>query len=207
MTSRSWYLRIITRSAVHAMVDLRQESRAERFGAPRRRGAVLAIGFCAFLALPTAAHGAQTGSEGAVSPRYQVVSCDTTAGLQRAGNPAASAGARLAGYPRIPAFSLGLAPRDTRSALFRYQSREAISNNQKIVSFPFFGERASDASNICIGTSGLISRGVVGRISPGEARFLLQLAAAFAAAYVLFLGVWFWGTRGRRSRVGSAVRS
>ena len=39
-----------------------------------------------------------------------------------------------------------------------------------------------------------------------ESRFLLQLAAAFAAAYVLFLAVWFWGTRDRRSRVGSAVR-
>jgi hypothetical protein len=60
---------------------------------------------------------------------------------------------------------------------------------------------------MCIETSGLISPEVAGRISSAEARFLLQLAVAFAAAYVLFLGVWFWGTRSRRSRVGSAVRS
>jgi len=36
---------------------------------------------------------------------------------------------------------------------------------------------------------------------------LLQIAVAFAIAYVLFLTVWFWGTRERRTRVGRAARS
>jgi hypothetical protein len=189
------------------MVDLRQERQAERFGAPRRRGAVLVIGCCAFLAVPAAAHAAKSRSEGAVSARYQMVSCDTAAGLRPTGNRAASKGLLLGKHPRIPAFYLGRAPRETPSTLFRYQSREAISKSQEIVSLPFVVERATDASNMCIETSGLISPEVAGRISSAEARFLLQLAVAFAAAYVLFLGVWFWGTRSRRSRVGSAVRS
>ena len=189
------------------MVDLRQERQAERFGAPRRRGAVLVIGCCAFLAVPAAAHAAKFRSEGAVSARYQMVSCDTAAGSRRTGNRAASEGLLQGKHPRIPAFYLGLAPRETRSTLLRYQSREAISKSQEIVSLPFVVERATDASNMCIETSGLISPEVAGRISSAEARFLVQLAVAFAAAYVLFLGVWFWGTRSRRSRVGSAVRS
>jgi hypothetical protein len=40
-----------------------------------------------------------------------------------------------------------------------------------------------------------------------DGRRLFQLGIAFAAAYVLFLAVWFWGTRDRRSRVGGAARS
>jgi hypothetical protein len=165
------------------------------------------IGCCAFLAAPTAAHAAKPGPEGAVSARYQVVSCDTAAGLQRGRSRSAPIGQLLGQNPRIPALYLGLAPRETRSTLFRYQSRDAISKNRKIVALPFLGERARNASNTCIATSGVISLDVARRISSAEARFLLQLAIAFAAAYVLFLGVWFWGTRGRRSRVGSAVRS
>jgi hypothetical protein len=42
---------------------------------------------------------------------------------------------------------------------------------------------------------------------PADGRRLFQIAVAFALAYVVFLTVWFWGTRERRSRVGRAARS
>jgi hypothetical protein len=42
---------------------------------------------------------------------------------------------------------------------------------------------------------------------PSDGRRLFQIAVAFALAYVVFLTVWFWGTRERRSRVGRAARS
>jgi hypothetical protein len=40
-----------------------------------------------------------------------------------------------------------------------------------------------------------------------DGRRLLQIAVAFAIAYVVFLTVWFWSTRERRTRVGRAARS
>jgi hypothetical protein len=63
------------------------------------------------------------------------------------------------------------------------------------------------ASRTCLDTATWIPPAFSGRITPAESTFLLQLAAAFGAAYVLFLAAWFWSTRDRRSRVGSAVRS
>jgi hypothetical protein len=171
---------------------------------------VLVIACCAFLAAPAAASAAKLRSEGVVSSRYHVVSCDTAANLERAESRAAAAGvmgAMLEQHARIPAFYLGLSPQERRSALFRYQSRDAISNNQQPVSVPFFQAQARFASGTCADTVKWIPNRVAGRISPAEARVLLQLAVALAAAYVLFLAAWFWGTRDRRSRVESAVRS
>jgi hypothetical protein len=165
------------------------------------------IACCAFLAAPTAASAAKPRSEGAVSSRYHTVSCDTAGDLERAGSRAAAAGAMLEQHPRIPAFYLGLPPQERHSALFRYQSREAISNNQRVVSVPFLATDVRYTSRTCLDTANWIPNRVAGRISPAEARFLLQLAVAFAAAYLLFLAAWFWGTRDRRSRVESAVRS
>jgi hypothetical protein len=192
------------------MADLRHDSPAEHFGTARKGGALLVIGCCAFLAAPTAASAAKPRSVSAVSSRYHVVLCDTAADLERAGSVAVAAGAAatmLEQHPRIPAFYLGLTPRERRSTFFRYQSREAISNNQEVVSRPFLAEQLRYTSSTCVDTVNWIPNRGAGRISSAEARFLLQLAVAFAAAYVLFLAAWFWGTRDRRSRVESAVRS
>jgi hypothetical protein len=40
----------------------------------------------------------------------------------------------------------------------------------------------------------------------GDERRLLQLGLALAIVYVVFLGLWFWGTREGRRRVESATR-
>jgi hypothetical protein len=173
----------------------------------RKRVAVLVIASCAFLVAPTAASAAKTSSEGVVSPRYQAVSCDTAANVELAGSRAAETGPMLDERPRILASFLGFPAQERRTKLFRYQSRGAISNSQKIVSRAFLSKSVRKTSRTCARTANWIPGRVVGRISPVEARFLLQLGIAFAAAYVLFLAVWFWSTRARRSRVGSAVRS
>jgi hypothetical protein len=189
------------------MADLRHDSPAGRFGTARKGGALLVIGCCVFLAAPAAASAAKPRFEGAVSPRYHVVSCDTAADLERVGSRAAAAARMPEQQPRNPAFYLGLPPQERRATLFRYQSREAISNSHQIVSFQFLAEQVRYTSGTCVDTASWIPNRVAGRISPAEGRFLLQLAVALAAAYVLFLAAWFWGTRDRRSRVESAVRS
>ena len=189
------------------MIDLRHNSPAERFAMVRKGGALLVIGCCAFLAAPVTAHGAKPSSEHRVSPRYQAVSCDTAAGVELAGSTGAATGPMLDEHPRILASFLGFPAQERRTTLFRYQSGAAISNNHEIVSSAFLSRSARRTSKTCVDTANWIPRTVIGRISPAEARFLLQLGVAFAAAYVLFLAVWFWGTRDRRSRVGSAVRS
>jgi hypothetical protein len=189
------------------MIDPRHDSPAERFGMARKRGAVLVIASCAFLAAPATAYGAKPSSERPVSPRYQAVSCDTAANRELAGGQAAATGPMLEQHPRILASFLGFPAQERRATLFRYQSREAISNNREIVSSVFLPKLVRRSSKTCVDTANWIPDTVIGRISPVEARVLLQLGVAFAAAYVLFLAVWFWSTRDRRSRVGSAVRS
>jgi hypothetical protein len=165
------------------------------------------IACCAFLAAPAAASAAKPSSEHPVSPRYQAVSCDTAASIELAGSRAAATGPTPEQHPRILASFLGLRAQERRTTLFRYQSREAISNNHEIVSGAFVSKSLRSTSRTCVDTANWIPGTVMGGISPAEARLLLQLGVAFAAAYVLFLAVWFWSTRDRRSRVGSAVRS
>jgi hypothetical protein len=165
------------------------------------------IACCAFLAAPAAASAAKPSSEHPVSPRYQAVSCDTAAGIELAGSRSAATGPMLDEHPRILASFLGFPAQERPTTFFRYQSRRAISNNHKIVSSGFPSRSVRSTSRTCADTANWIPGTVIGRISPAEARFLLQLGVAFAAAYVLFLAVWFWSTRDRRSRVGSAVRS
>jgi hypothetical protein len=189
------------------MVDLRHDSPAERFAAVRKGRELLVIGCCAFLAAPAAASAAKPSSEHPVSPRYQAVSCDTAAFGELAGPGVAVAGQTFEQQPRISASYLGFPGQASSSTLFRYQSRGAISNSRETLSVVFLPNYVPMASRTCVNTVKWIPPAVTGRISPAESRFLLQLAAAFAAAYVLFLAVWFWGTRDRRSRVGSAVRS
>ena len=173
----------------------------------RKRGAVLVIASCAFLGASTTAYGAKPSSKHPVSPRYQAVSCDTAAGRELAGGQAAATGPMLEQHPRILASFLGFPAQERRATLFRYQSRVAISNSREIVSSVFRPKSVRTTSRTCADTASWIPGTVMGRISPAEASFLLRLGVAFAAAYVLFLAVWFWSTRDRRSRVGSAVRS
>jgi hypothetical protein len=189
------------------MVDLRLDSAAERFAAVRKGRVLLMIGCCAFLAAPAAAWAAKPSSERALSPRYQAISCDTATSIEFAGKRTALATPALRRHPRILASYLGFSGQESRSMLFRYQSREAISNNRETVSVVFLPDYAIATPRTCEDTATSIPTSVTGRISASESRFLLQLAVAFAAAYVFFLAVWLWGTRDRRSRVGSAVRS
>jgi hypothetical protein len=189
------------------MVDLRHDSPAERFGMARKRGAVLVIASCAFLAAPAAASAAKPSSEGVVSPRYQAVSCDTAASVELAGSRAAATDPMFGQHPRILASFLAFPAQERRETLFRYQSHRAISNNRGIVPSVFLPNSVRRTPRTCADTANWTPDTVIGRISPVEARVLLQLGIAFAAAYVLFLAVWFWSTRDRRSRVGSAVRS
>ena len=189
------------------MIDLRHDSPAERFAAVRKGRELLVIACCAFLAAPAVASAAKPSSERPVWPRYQAVSCDTAASFELAGSRAAATGPMLDEHPRILASFLGFPARERRTTLFRYQSRGAISNSHRIMSGAFLSKSVRKTSGTCAYTANWIPDTVIGRISPVEARFLLQLGIAFAAAYVLFLAVWFWRTRDRRSRVGSAVRS
>lgn len=189
------------------MVDLRHDSPTERFAAVRKGRELLVIACCAFLAAPAAASAAKPSSEHPVSPRYQAVFCDTAASIELAGSRAAATGPMLDEHPRILASFLGFPTQERRTTLFRYQSHEAISNNHEIVSGAFLSKSVGSTTRTCADTANWIPGTVIGRISPAEARLLLQLGVAFAAAYVLFLAVWFWSTRDRRSRVGSAVRS
>jgi len=189
------------------MVDLRHGSPAERFAAVRKGRALLAIGCCAFLAAPAAAWAAKSSSERAVSPRYQAISCDTATSIELAGKRTSLASPTLRRHPRVLASYLGFPGQESRSRFFGYQSLQAISNSRETVALGFLHNYAIATPRTCADTATWMQGTVTGRISASESRFLLQLAVALAAAYVLFLAVWLWGTRDRRSRVGSAVRS
>jgi hypothetical protein len=89
-----------------------------------------------------------------------------------------------------------LGARETRPLNARYQSSEVVSNS---------GLRFSEKTPINLARSdGKTCIQNVRGIS--DAKLLFQLAVALAAAYLLFLAAWFWGTRERRARVGSAAR-
>jgi hypothetical protein len=189
------------------MLELRRDNPAKRFGTVRKQRVLVVIGCCALFAGPAAASAAKPSSEGVVLARYQAVSRDTATDLERLGSGQVPGGAMREQHARIPAIYLDLRAQERCSTFSRYQSREAISNSREVVSFAFPTSRVRSTSKECTDTASWIPNRVAGRISPTEARFLLQLAGAFAAAYVLFLAAWLWGTRDRRSRVGSAVRS
>jgi hypothetical protein len=165
------------------------------------------IGCCAFLVAPAAASAAKTWSEGGVSARYQTVSCDTATSVELAGRRVAPDSLALRAHTGIPASYLRFPSQERRLSVSGYQLPQAISINQRVVSFRFSNESVRSTSETCADNGSWTSSTISGKLPRGQARILLQLAVAFAAAYVLFLGIWFWGTRDRRSRVGGAVRS
>src|SRR4051794_39043618 len=145
------------------MLDLRHDRPAERFGTVRKRGALLVIGCCAFLAGPATGSAAKPSSEGSVLARYQAVSRDTAADLERVGSGGAAAGAMREQQTRIPAFYLGLRGQERCSKFFRYQPHEAISNSYDVVSFLFPTTQVKLVSRECSDTASGIPNRVAGR--------------------------------------------
>jgi hypothetical protein len=89
----------------------------------------------------------------------------------------------------------------------QYQLRTSILERTDYHSRTF---RTTDAVNLdgsCSTTTSSIASTTFETSIPEDGRRLLQLAVAFAIAYVIFLTAWIWGTRERRSRVGRAARS
>lgn len=174
----------------------------------------MVIGCCVVLGGATAASaavsGPKTGSEDAISGRYQTISCDT-AGRGGSGQVPAGVGAALAPALLVyPAVGGGFRSHENRSRITRYRLSKVISDNRWIVSseIPTTAVRSSirTCAHNAVETSSAPSRDSAPGAS-SDARRLFQLAIALATVYVLFLAAWFWATRGHRSRVGSAARS
>jgi hypothetical protein len=169
-------------------------------------GIVAAAAWLAVATPATASLGAQKASKGLGSPRYQANSCDTAA------VPAARAGKAAAIPPYSPelATQAGMRPAVRVSAgtsLLQYQLRNAIPHRPHSHSDAFQATEAANASGSCSGIASPIASTTFETTVPQDGRRLLQIAVAFAIAYVVFLTAWFWGTRERRSRVGRAARS
>jgi hypothetical protein len=196
------------------MVDPGRGDTAKRLSAVLKRGPLVVIGCCVALGGAAPARAAVSGpiraSEGLVSGRYQVVPCDTaaTGALDRM-----AVGRRTAlavGNPGFPALGAGFSSGESRQGNTRYQLRNVISNSRWAVLIEIPAATARSAVRTCVDNTGQISRAsskTTAPSAPSDARRLFQLAVALAAAYVLFLAAWFWGTRERRGRVGSAARS
>jgi hypothetical protein len=196
------------------MVDPGRDSTPARSGTVRKRGLPVVIGCCVVLGGATAASaavsGPKTGSEGAISGRYQTIRCDTAAwgGSRRASVVASPALAP--GLLVFPAVGGGFRSHENRSGIARYQLTKVISDSGWIVSneLPTTAVRPTVAT--CADNAIRISSVPSRQSAPGgssDARRLFQLAIALAAVYVVFLAAWFWATREHRSRVGSAARS
>jgi hypothetical protein len=159
------------------------------------------------LAAPARASGAvDNPSKGFVSARYQAKSCDTadTAAQERTRlGQFAAAGPDLA--PRAT-IRPGMRP-GSRVSPLQYQLRNSILERAHSHSHTFRTTEAVNSAGSCSTISSSIASTTFETSIPEDGRRLLQLAVAFAIAYVIFLTAWFWGTRERRSRVGRAARS
>jgi hypothetical protein len=191
------------------LVDSNRSSAAKRVGAAYTRRVLLVIGCCGLLgaAMPALA-GASRPANASRSPssaRYQAVWCDTTPSSAAVGRQSAPGGAQ----PDFSASHGRSASRETRLTTGRYQPLKVISDNQWIVSLGIPMKTTGSTVETCVWNPARISSVSSGEasITPADARRLIQLAVALAAAYILFLAAWFWGTRQRRSRVGTAARS
>ena len=159
------------------------------------------------IAVPaTAAASPGNPPEGLVSPRYQAKSCDTAAlaasaaNSARAGEASGRESVAIAGIAATAVVEPG-------ARELQYQLRNSISHHASRDSLAFrrLDERHSRGSCAQIASSTASTTFETSLQQDG--RRLLQIAVAFAIAYVLFLTVWFWGTRERRTRVGRAARS
>lgn len=154
----------------------------------------------------TAAASSVTPPKGLVSPRYQPKSCDTAV-LSAA---AAGEARALTAYRReLGAVSGNAAATAVRPAVQRlqYQSRNSIPHSAQRDSNIFQTTHGRSLPGSCAAIASSIGSSTFETSLPQDGRRLLQIAVAFAIAYVVFLTVWFWSTRERRTRVGRAARS
>jgi hypothetical protein len=214
MISRSWYLSIIGKVTRHPTVDPGRRSTAERLSTVPKKGMLVLIGCCVVFggAAPAwpAASAPTKAPEALVSRRYQSVSCDTAARAD-VGSTGVGANAVLAAVnPGFSTLGERFFPPERRQRITRYQLRNVISNGDQGVATEIPASIVRSNARTCVTNVENISRvtpKTAARITPTDAKHLLQLAVVLAAAYVLFLAAWFWATRTRRSRVGSAARS
>jgi hypothetical protein len=174
--------------------------------------AALVVAACAAapaaLASPPGSSGeAKAGSKGLVSARYQAVDCDTAATRGLATRSGAAMSPDPAVRSRIPATATGSDARESGRAQLQYRSRNAIPHSSQAVSLTIPTHQAPSAPGSCRRIAASIASTSFEASIRSDGRRLFQIAVAFALAYVVFLTVWFWGTRERRSRVGRAARS
>jgi hypothetical protein len=98
-------------------------------------------------------------------------------------------------------------PVNASTSLLQYQLRNAIPQRFNSHSHHFQTDAAATLTGSCSAIESSIASTTFETSIPEDGRRLLQLAVAFAIAYVIFLTAWFLGTRERRSRVGRAARS
>ena len=196
------------------MVESGRNTPAERLRTAPKRGPLVVIGCCVALGGATPALAVASGPTSAVggpiSARYQAIRCDTAPWGDSARVAVGADSALAAAHTGFPALRGRFPSRESCSAITRYQLRKVVSNSQRIVSLELLATPAQYIARTHVNTSRYISSvpsQETAPISPTDARRLFQLAVALAAAYVLFLAAWFWGTRERRSRFGSAARS
>jgi hypothetical protein len=175
--------------------------RARRLSAMIARGVVLG-GVAAALA---AASWPAAASAGPITGRYQTIRCDTAPRSGSAPLPVDASTVLTATHLAFPASAGRFRLHENQSGIRRYQSPKVISNGERTIPITTVQTgvrtRADNANRISE-----TSTAKTAEITPADARRLFQLALALAFAYVLFLAAWFWGTRERRSRVGSAAR-
>jgi hypothetical protein len=215
--ARFGYLPIIARTYPETGIDSPSEP-AVRLGRLRRwAAACAALAAAACVAAPAAVAGApgssggpQTTSKGLVSARYQAFGCDTAAGDAsasravgaKASDPAVRSGIRATAH-RFDRFAV----RESGGTQLQYQLRNSIPRSLHTVSQTISSHRVPSAPESCRRIAASIAPTSFEASFPSDGRRLFQIAVAFALAYVVFLTVWFWGTRERRSRVGRAARS
>jgi hypothetical protein len=184
---------------------------------PRWAAACAVVAAAACAAAPATGAGApgrfgggEKASKGLVSLRYQAVGCDTAAAGGRAPRQlaaVASGASDPAVHRAIPATTGRFAARESGRRQLRYRLHDAIPHYSHAVSQAISTHQVLSAPESCRRIAASIAPMSFETSIPSDGRRLFQLAVAFALAYVVFLTVWFWSTRERRSRVGRAARS
>jgi hypothetical protein len=89
----------------------------------------------------------------------------------------------------------------------QYQLHNAIPHYSHALSRAIPAHQVPSVPESCRRIAASIAPASFETSSLSDGRRLFQIAVAFALSYVVFLTVWFWATRERRSRVGRAARS
>ena len=125
-------------------------------------------------------------AEAGTTPRLALVSQQYHAGAatSQVGGPTTTHGWKSHGFSRY------------HTDIFQYQFHSEISNANKTVSRSFEPQKWNR----------ILPSTRVQNASSGDERHLVQLGAALALLYVVFLVFWFWGTREGRRRFEGATR-